>query len=244
MRFLIRIFFFFSCCFILHSDGPTLYWVYLTKKKSSENLQFCNLTQRSRCCTIVSVTSYGLAYAEYLKRIKMLVWKEPFAEVLQIRCSWKFGNLYKKTLVLGVSFYYNKNYNKRDSNTGVFLWILRSFLKNIPLFVVNKVKGQIFFGKFDTLCLLVTLVLRFSVLPYYGLIDVWLGNKYLSLSCTKSRKVFDIFAIDFKGSEMSLRRRQLNFSSYGPNQVYFLASQNNNTDFTNKYFSFYYLVFS
>ena len=122
--------------------------------------------------------------------------------------------------------------------------MLQSFLKSTPLFVVNKVKGQIFFGKFDALCLLVTLVLRFSFLPYYGLIDVWLGNKYLSFSCTKNREIFDVFAINFKGSGMSLRRRQPNFSLYGPNQIYFLASQNNNTDFTNKYFSFYYLVFS
>ena len=54
--------------------------------------------------------------------------KQPFADVLQNRCSWKFHNIHRKTLVFESLF--NKVAGlllKRDFNTGVFLWILLNF---------------------------------------------------------------------------------------------------------------------
>ena len=44
-----------------------------------------------------------------------------FADVVQNRCSKKFGNFYKKTPVLELLFKNVAPLLKRDSNTGVFL---------------------------------------------------------------------------------------------------------------------------
>ena len=62
--------------------------------------------------------------------------KQPYADVLQNRCYWKFRNIHRKTSVLASLF--NKvaglrpttlfqPCTKRDFNTGVFLWKLWTF---------------------------------------------------------------------------------------------------------------------
>ena len=53
--------------------------------------------------------------------------RQPFADVLQNRCSWKFLNIHKKTPKLEPLI-------TNDSNTAVFLWILQNFLRTAFLY--------------------------------------------------------------------------------------------------------------
>ena len=53
--------------------------------------------------------------------------KKPFEDVFQYTCFWEFCNVHKKTPVMGLFLV------KRDSNTGVCLWILSNSLGHLFL---------------------------------------------------------------------------------------------------------------
>ena len=84
------------------------------------------------CYDIVVFICYYLKNAEtfFLQttdRSKTIVpiQKQLLADVFQNRCSWKFRNIYKKIFVL--ESLKACNFIKKDSETGVFMWILQNF---------------------------------------------------------------------------------------------------------------------
>ena len=70
-------------------------------------------------------------YSNLARNCPLANQKQQYADVLQNRCSEKFRNIQRKIPVL--ESLYNKdaglgcNFIKRDSNTGVFLLVLRNF---------------------------------------------------------------------------------------------------------------------
>ena len=62
--------------------------------------------------------------------------RQLFEDFLQNRCFWKLRNIHRKTpvavlksLLIKLQAFRPANLLKRDSNTVVFLWILRNFLR-------------------------------------------------------------------------------------------------------------------
>ena len=64
------------------------------------------------------------------------VWKQPFADVLQIKCSWKFCKIHGKTPVLESLF--NKVAGLKRLHPSVFLWFLRDFQEYLIIKPVIK----------------------------------------------------------------------------------------------------------